>query len=336
MKQNISGESNSSVPQISVIVPCYNVGKLLQPLLQSLTIQNCDKFEVIFVNDGSSDDTAAVVRQFCEEGCKSAPGRYKLIDKENGGVGSARNAGLDVATGDYIYFVDADDYIFSQTLSRLASLLEEGADVAVGAFTDWDYNLRRFPHITDWDEWLCATFTSGGLTLVNKMFRRQVIESRHIRFDTNVCKSEDHLFTAQYMLHCNHRIAVTDYVVYFYTFNPMSISHKTSTTGVFSPRIADSIYVAVRIYNLLKDSLSPKTLRMLRYDTYHKYRRIRHEGHRQKCTDAGFYSGMYTEMHSIMPVWEMAYFAVRRRLSIFGQSLSRKWRKFRSKFGAKQ
>jgi glycosyltransferase involved in cell wall biosynthesis len=313
--------------KVSVIVPCYNVGKLVQPLLKSLEQQDYVGYEVLFVNDGSTDDTGAVLQHFVDMNSPNQKRRYLLLNKENGGQGSARNAGLDRAEGEFVFFVDGDEYLYPQSLSKLAALMTDGIDLAVGAFADHDGLICTFPPFDNRENWLRSTIRKGGLTMWNKMFRRSVIEGHHIRFDTKTRKSEDHLFTAQYLICFDGDIAVTDYPVYFYQFNPMSISNISRTTMTFSSWIADSVFVAVRIYQLLEPHLNSATLRELRYDTYHKYRRIRHEAHVQKCKDASFYNSIYDEIRKVIPVWEIIVFAVRRRLSIAINSIRRKMAK---------
>ena len=311
--------------KVSVIVPCYNVGELITRLLDAFERQDYTNFEVIFVNDGSSDNTSKVITEFIRKA--SSINRYKLIDKENGGPGSARNAGLDVATGNFVLFIDGDDYIYPQALSKLVALMSDDVDVGVGAFVGHDGIVLKFPHIDDWEKWLQKTMTGGALTMWNKLFRRSIIENCHIRFDTKARKSEDHLFTAEYFVNCSRKIAVTDYPVYKYELNTMSLSNIASTTNVFSPWIADSVYMAVRIYGLFKPHVSASTLRELRYDTYHKYRRIRHEAHAMRYTDRAFYDNIYNELRKVIPLWEIPFLAIRRRASIITESLKRKVKK---------
>ena len=296
-------------------------------MLQSLDEQDYEDFEVIFVNDGSTDNTSIAIQQFCENPTHALNHRHWLIEQVNGGAGSARNAGLEAAVGELIFFVDGDDYIFPQTLSKLAELMTPEVDLAVGAFESSDHSLVCFPHINNREQWLQATIAKGALTLWNKMYRRSIIEDNNIRFDTTTRKSEDHLFTAEYLIHSTGRILVTDYIVYHYNWNPMSISHISMTTKTFSSWIADSVYAAARIYRLMEGKLNEKTLRELRYDSYQKYRRIRHEAHQHHCKDKAFYDGIYLEMRSIMPVREMVIFSIRRRFSIYVQSIKRKWLK---------
>ena len=92
--------------RFSVIIPVYNAGKTLQHCVDSLLLQKCEDVEIILVNDGSQDGSAAI--------CRSYAARYsavRYLEKSNGGVSSARNAGLDAAQGRYVLFVDSDDYV---------------------------------------------------------------------------------------------------------------------------------------------------------------------------------------------------------------------------------
>lgn len=92
--------------KISVIVPVYNVGLYLNRCLDSIINNSHRNLEIICINDGSTDNSLDILRQF-----EKTDSRVKVIDKENGGLSSARNAGLDIATGDYISFIDSDDWI---------------------------------------------------------------------------------------------------------------------------------------------------------------------------------------------------------------------------------
>ena len=111
---------------ISVIVPVYNAGDYFNHCVDSILNQTYKRIELILVDDGSTDDS----RARCDEFAKS-DNRIKVIHKANGGAASARNAGLDAATGDYIGFVDADDWIDSDMYEiMLSEIIKYGADAA--------------------------------------------------------------------------------------------------------------------------------------------------------------------------------------------------------------
>ena len=117
-------------PTISIIVPIYNVGKYLPKCIESILNQTFKNFELILVNDGSTDNSGVV----CDDYAKKDT-RIKIIHKSNGGVSSARNAGLYVAKGEYIGFVDPDDYIDKNMYEKLYRLcIDNNSDIAICRF----------------------------------------------------------------------------------------------------------------------------------------------------------------------------------------------------------
>ena len=114
------------MPKISIIIPVYNVGKYLEQCVESILSQAFSDYEVILVDDGSTDNSGSI--------CDLYSGKYVqvlTIHKENGGLSDARNVGLQHATGEFILFVDADDYIFSDSLAAINISIEETPDVDV-------------------------------------------------------------------------------------------------------------------------------------------------------------------------------------------------------------
>lgn len=117
-------------PIISIIVPIYNVGKYLPRCIESILNQTFNNFELILVNDGSTDNSGVV----CDDYEKKDT-RIKIVHKSNGGVSSARNAGLYVAKGEYIGFVDPDDYIDKNMYEKLYRLcIDNNSDIAICRF----------------------------------------------------------------------------------------------------------------------------------------------------------------------------------------------------------
>ena len=125
-------------PLISIIVPIYKVEKYLKKCIQSIMNQTYLNFELILVDDGSPDDCPMI----CDNYAK-LDNRIVVLHKQNGGLSDARNAGLDVARGEYIGFVDSDDFIANNMYEKLLSgLLAEDADMAVCNFSYVDENYR--------------------------------------------------------------------------------------------------------------------------------------------------------------------------------------------------
>ena len=116
---------------ISIIIPVYKVEKYLNKCIDSVIGQTYKNLEIILVDDGSPDNCPRICNEYA-----SIDKRAIVIHKENGGLSSARNAGLDIAKGEYIFFLDSDDYIAENTIERLyKALVLEKADIAIGNMT---------------------------------------------------------------------------------------------------------------------------------------------------------------------------------------------------------
>lgn len=122
--------------QISVIIPVYNVEKYIKRCVDSVLRQTHTDLEIILVNDGSTDNSGSICDEYA-----SRDSRVKVIHKANGGLSSARNAGIDIATGDYIGFVDSDDFIDTDMYRILLdAMLENEADISVGGYYELSGN----------------------------------------------------------------------------------------------------------------------------------------------------------------------------------------------------
>jgi glycosyltransferase involved in cell wall biosynthesis len=105
------------MPKVSIVIPVYNVEKYLRQCLDSVVNQTLKDIEIICVNDGSTDNSLQILEEYANK-----DDRIKIINKDNGGLSSARNAGLEIATGVYIGFVDSDDYIEIETYNEAYKL----------------------------------------------------------------------------------------------------------------------------------------------------------------------------------------------------------------------
>lgn len=115
-----------TTPKVSVVVPAYNVSSYIRAALTSLESQTFPEFEVLVVDDGSTDNTAAIVKEFCQR-----DSRFQLLQKPNGGLSSARNYGIRYARGEYIALLDGDDVYHSDKLANHVTRLDKEADVGV-------------------------------------------------------------------------------------------------------------------------------------------------------------------------------------------------------------
>ena len=119
---------------ISIVIPIYNVENYLRQCLDSIVAQTYQNFECLLINDGSPDNSADICREYV-----SKDSRFRYFEKENGGVSSARNLGIEHSKGEYITFIDSDDWVDSDYLEVLyTTLLEEGADIAVSTYKQFN------------------------------------------------------------------------------------------------------------------------------------------------------------------------------------------------------
>ncbi len=222
-------------PIISLIIPIFNSAEYLSDCLDSVLEQTFEDFEVILVNDGSTDNSDDICKAYAER-----DKRIKYIWQENQGVCVARNTGLDNAIGEMIYFMDSDDRIEMKGLEILYNeYLKTDADMVVAdLYFDINGKRRRIrvfgnPITTasrDWiDRYEMACIGYGynpdpgtpksipGLgSLWNKLFKKKVIEDNNIRFDPYVLGIyEDNLFVLNYLEHCKY-ISYVPEAVYIY------------------------------------------------------------------------------------------------------------------------
>lgn len=191
-------------PLISIIVPTYNVEKYIRTCIESILAQTYRNVEVIIVNDGSTDQSLAVISDLI---CSHH--NVKVINQKNQGLSVARNTGIDVATGKYIIFVDPDDKIMPGFVSSLYQIADKtGADIVRGSFRDFNGNIPKawvpdFNVPTNCGTIVLDQFLSSNISFVvwSSIFRLDFINSNHIRFTPGIIFFEDGEFTIRaYML----------------------------------------------------------------------------------------------------------------------------------------
>ncbi len=206
--------------QISIIVPVYNAEKTLERCVRSLQGQHHEDIEIILVNDGSKDDSLAICREFARE-----DGRVRVIDKPNGGVSSARNAGLDVARGEFVMFCDSDDWAEPDWCTcLLENYIPGNLTVCEICREDIPEQIHSLPeetvpraHYLHHPMLMCSPF--------NKLFCRSVIENNGIRFPRKLSLGEDFVFCLRYLCCVEGSVRFVYRMLYNYdTSNENSLS----------------------------------------------------------------------------------------------------------------
>ena len=240
------------MPCISFIVPIYNMERLLPRALRSLRAQTLTDFEAILINDGSKDGSAALCAQ-----AAAGDARFRFIDQPNGGVAAARNAGLDAARGEYIFFLDPDDWVESDAAEVLYHTARNAnADcVQFGMFYDTcDENGKLLHSETDY-----CTFSgvyrgepfkehfdemASSYLIINKLFRRAFLEQHHLRFPCHQL-GEDGLFFVAFYRRDPGCLVVLKKPLYHYT-----IARRGSLSNSYHPeRLEDNFYLSDAVWD---------------------------------------------------------------------------------------
>ena len=247
------------MPAISVIVPVYHVEKYLPRCIHSILAQTFTDFELILVDDGSPDNCGAICDEYAEK-----DKRIRVIHKENGGVSSARNAGLDLAEGDYITFVDSDDYIGKDRLERLYDSAQASmADNVCAGYTipddvaeDKTKYVEEFVYDIKDNEDRIRFIINEILTrklgweVWTRLFRSDIIKQNKICFcETCGNYAEDLCFTLEYALYCD-RFAAIDNAEYYYCQRQFSMMDKSLDELKFNEMNEVSKQFASRFYRL--------------------------------------------------------------------------------------
>lgn len=214
---------------ISVIIPCYNVEKYLNRCMQSVLNQTYRDLEIILVDDGSTDNTCEIIRRYAEQ-----DHRIQVLYQENRGAGAARNAGLEIAKGSYIGFVDSDDWIERDMYEYLLGIMKkEDADIAACDFytvhekrdrkkSVKKESIKRMGNNELMLFFLRVNGEKSFHAVWNMLYKRDVIGD--CRFQEGKI-TEDMLFN--YLVYCNcEKYALSNQKKYYYFYNPDGVTRK--------------------------------------------------------------------------------------------------------------
>lgn len=199
---------------ITIIIPMFNAEKTIQIMLDSIQQQTHQDFTVLLIDDGSTDQTAKRCLPYVEH-----DSRFSYHHKDNGGVSSARNYGLEKVTGPYVCFLDSDDYIEHNFLELMLRpfLKDNSID-----FTACSFDRNGIPHYIK-QQTVLNTFVISNLLdedgpmgyMCNKLFRSSIIQDHQIRFEEEVHYGEDFLFCINYLLRIQYAHYVSDILFHY-------------------------------------------------------------------------------------------------------------------------
>ncbi len=251
-------------PKISVIIPVYNASKYLAKCLDSLVCQTYSNLEIICVNDGSTDESLDILNNYAQN-----DNRIVVYSQDNAGVSSARNYGLRVATGDFISFIDADDWVY---LTLYQSFVDANQNIDVDI---WMFNVagyaegvndvvqKVFFEASDWDkhtsDYIIHTFDdckrpfSRNLAVYNKIYKKQFIDECQLEFPVGL-KFEDQYFILKAFLNAKTIKFTEDFFYRYRNYHESSISRNVS----------DKVFDIFEIVDLVEDEI----IRLGLYESY--------------------------------------------------------------------
>lgn len=246
------------MPKVSIIVPVYNVAPYLRQCMDSIINQTYRNIEIICIDDGSTDESGKILDEYAK-----SDDRINAMHTNNVGVASARNTGLSLASGEYLLFVDGDDWIDTATCQKaVSSISTESVDVVM-----WPY-IREFSDHSDpkiifrgqklFDETECRKLQRRMIGLSNeelahpenadalstvwgKLYRREIIEQNHLRFVnlSRIGTYEDGLFNLCYFAHVKSAVYIPDYLSHYRKNTGMTSKYRSQLASQWKNLFSD-------------------------------------------------------------------------------------------------
>ena len=265
--------------KLSFIIPIYNTDKFVGECIRSILNINCNDYEIILVDDGSKDKSGDICKAFAQK-----DGRIRYYKKNNGGVSSARNYGIEKAHGEYITFVDSDDFLIADSINFL-----QNDDLYCESISLYNGNVTKIPFLnTNNTETNFIEYPVYMNSVCNKFFRREVIVKNNIRFAEELYASEDLFFVIQYLQHAK----IVKYIegnYYVYRENNQSTTHNLTLKTIENNRSACN-----KIIMFLKEN-----------DTYYRLQRyLRIKSTIEYLINIDYYDvKKYKDLTSIKDIW---------------------------------
>lgn len=270
----INQASCKYIPDVSIIIPVYNVEQYLRWCIDCILSQTFTSFELLLIDDGSTDTSGAICDEYALK-----DRRIHVTHQANRGVSSARNVGLDKSVGRYVCFVDSDDWVTSDYLATLMEQVQ-GFDVLFFGFflryndeSSMSLSLREQCAVNEIEKeqlllFLCKNDTGYNVLgyTCDKIFRRDLIEKYNLRFDENICLGEDEIFALAYCLKAQSLKVIPD-VLYNYSQRAGGLaSQKESYKSCYSKYKA--------LVEIMIDMKSGEMLEMWHKRAYHTLQEV--------------------------------------------------------------
>lgn len=268
------------MPKVSIIVPVYNVEKYIDKCLNSLVKQTLEDIEIIIVNDGSTDNSIGVINSYIKE----YPKKIVYIEKENGGLSDARNYGMPYAKGEYIAFLDSDDYVEKETYQKMYELaIKENSDMVECDFY-WEYSNKLKEDAGTTYKEKHEMITNVRVVAWNKLIKRDVIEKDKISFPKGY-RYEDVEFTYKLIPYLNKVSFLKEPLIhYVQRENSISNSQNERTKEIFDVlEHVLNFYEEKKLYEEYKEELEYIYTRYLLCSSLLRMVKIKNKKTRKDC-----------------------------------------------------
>ena len=249
----------STNPLVSIIIPVYNVEKFLPQCLDSVVNQTYKNIEVVLLNDGSPDGSDAICRDYANQ-----YHQINYIKRGNAGASATRNYGIGLAKGDYVFFLDSDDYLKEDCIANMVDVAKTGKLVIMGymiddmasntVFAPQQYSggyddIKGF--LLDFHKYFATKFNFPW----GKLFRKDIIVKNNIRFTEGMSLSEDVLFNIDYYKHCSEGVILLEDKGYYYRQSDNSTLSKRFNPKMFEWN--ETAYCIIRDFLNNQDAMIP-------------------------------------------------------------------------------
>ena len=282
--------------KVSVIVPIYNVETYLKRCIDSLLAQTLEDIEIILVNDGATDNSGYIAKKYYLEN----PQKIFYLEKKNGGLSDARNFGIKHASGDYIAFLDADDYAESTTYEEMYNkAIEENCDYVECDFI-WEYEKKSKLDIRKDYKNKKEMFTNVRVVAWNKLIKRELIEENKLFFSQGL-RYEDTEFTYKLIPYINKFSYVNKKFIH-YTQRKNSIANNQNENDKDIFVIFDNVidfYRKNNLYEEYKDEIEYTYTRILLCSSLKRICKIKDENTRKELIEK-----TWKEINTNFPNWK--------------------------------
>lgn len=306
-------------PKISIVIPVYNTGQYLPRCLDSILSQSFTDFELLLIDDGSTDGSGDICDKYAANDY-----RVRVFHKENGGVCSARNVGLDNAMGEWVWFVDSDDELMPDGMKVMIEGESNNVDLVMAGYKVYDD--KGFLTYSIETNHACLLNTEQAVKEMYapshywyqgyiwcKLMRLLVVKENKIRFSEELFFNEDRLFVTQYICAMENEVFYTTKPVYQYVEH--SESAMMSLNNSFNIKFVTDFQAQIRMRESVRTRFKNKELLELAdYEVYKSYRRITGMMKKFHYEDETLRKELHKQLVKTLGIWTYALFETMRNM----------------------